>query len=106
MNEDKDDKPDHTDTMSVTPKPGSVHYYIMTPVLVPDPTQLRIATAALITCACCGETIDGMGGPQPEALCVVCHDVFTQPLPPETGKLRDWLRSQGLLNESDDAAEG
>lgn len=38
----------------------------------PEEGELRIATAAILSCSLCGQTIDGMGGPGDGAICYRC----------------------------------
>jgi len=40
----------------------------------PKPGEFWIATAGVMSCGLCGETIDGMGGPG-EYICIRCGDV-------------------------------
>ena len=49
-------------------------YYELVRVDLPEPDEMSLVTAALLTCCLCGEVIDGMGGPG-EFICIRCGDV-------------------------------
>ena len=54
-----------------------IEYYELTRVTIPDlkPGEIRLTTAALITCSLCGGCIDSNGGPGDGPICIPCGDI-------------------------------
>lgn len=52
-----------------------VKYWKLFPVEYDENDPNKIATAAILKCSFCHETISGMNGPGTNVMCEKCHDV-------------------------------